>query len=106
MPEITKPPVGRLPLDIAVPIVNAAITEYRDKLTKIAKTEESEPILVEGQTTAGYYCQMMVDPKEVAQILLDWEYPTYRILEEEAPQGMWDELGEQFGLSSVSSFDL
>lgn len=100
MPKIEpKEAQPKMSLDTAVAMVNAAITEYRDKLTKIAKTEE-------GHTTMGYDCQMMVDPKEVAQILLNWEYPTYRILEEEAPQGMWDELGEHFGLESVSGFDL
>ena len=106
MPAITKPPVGRLPLGIAVPIVNAAINEYREKLERIINAKENDPIMVEGLTTADYPVQMMVDPKEIAKILLDWEYPTYRILENDAPEGMWEELGRHFGLSSVSSFDL
>ena len=100
-------PQTKLPLDLAVPIVNAAIEKYRKKLEYLAVgTSENDPIMVEGLTTADYQVQMMVDPKEVAKILLDWEYPTYKILEDDAPEGMWEELGQHFGLSSVNSFDL
>ena len=99
-------PQNKMPLDIAVPVVNAAIEEYRKKLKACSESDEESPIMVEGSTTTGYYCQLMVDPREVAEILLRWEYPTYRILEEEAPQGMWDELAEHFGLDTVGAFDL
>lgn len=99
-------PQTKLPLVIAVPVVNAAIDNSRKELEAIAKSKEGDPILVEGATSAGYCCQMMVDPAEVAEILVRWDYPLYKILEEDAPQGMWDELAEHFGLETVSSFDL
>lgn len=93
-------------LSAAVKLVNEAIaTEYR-RLESLANTEENDPILVEGETSAGYYCQMMVDPKDVARILLDYNYPVWRVLEEDAPDGMWEDLGRKFGLTTVSSFDL
>ena len=99
-------PQTKMPIEIARAVVNAAIDEYRKSLETVAKTKEGDPILVEGETSAGYYCQMMVDPAEVAEILVRWDYPLYRTLEEEAPQGMWDELAEHFGLEGVSSFEL
>lgn len=99
-------PQTKMPIEIARAVMNATIDEYRSKLETVAKTKEGDPILVEGETSAGYYCQMMVDPAEVAEILVRWDYPLYQTLEEEAPQGMWDELAEHFGLKAVSSFEL
>ena len=90
----------------AVKLVNEAImTEYK-RLEEISKTEEGKPIMVEGETTAGYFCQLMVDPKDVAKIMLDYNYPVWRVLEEDAPDAMWEELGYKFGLAHVCSVDL
>ena len=90
----------------AVKSVNEAIRAERQRLEEIARTEEGEPILVEGETTTGYYCQLMVDPKDVAKILLEYDYPVWRVLEEDASDAMWDDLGRKFGLKTVCSVDL
>ena len=90
----------------AVQSVNEATRAERQRLEEIARTEEGEPILVEGETTAGYYCQLMVDPKDVAKILLEYDYPVWRVLEEDAPRAMWEDLGRKFGLMTVLSLDL
>lgn len=90
----------------AVKLVNEVIVAEYKRLESLVNTEENDPILVEGETSAGYYCQMMVDPKDVARILLDYNYPVWRVLEEDAPDGMWEDLGRKFGLTTVSSFDL
>ena len=55
-----------------------------------------------GETVTGYYAQLMVNPKTVAKIMLDYDYPFWTILDEEAPQGMWDQLAKVFGLDAVS----
>lgn len=90
----------------AIKLANEAIAaEYR-RLEEVSKAEEGEPIMVEGETTAGYYCQLMVDPKDVAKIMLDYNYPVWRVLEEDAPDGMWKDLDFKFGLAHVSSVDL
>ncbi len=93
-------------LSAAVKLVNEAIAAEYKRLEFLVKTEENDPILVEGETSAGYYCQMMVEPKDVARILLDYNYPVWRVLEEDAPDAMWEDLGRKFGLTTVSSFDL
>lgn len=90
----------------AARLVREAISGYREKLEQAAKTEEGDPIMVEGVTTAHYDCQLMVDPKDVARIILEYDYPTYHILGEEAPIEMWEALGRRFGLLRVSGFDL
>ena len=90
----------------AVKIVNEAIRAEEEKLKKIASTEEQAPIMIEGTTSAGYCCQLMASPKDAARIMLDYNYPTWKVLEEEAPCGMWEDLGRKFGLESVSSIDL
>ena len=41
--------------------------------------------MVEGETTAGYFCQLMVNPQEVARIFVDYDYALYRVLGEDAP---------------------
>ncbi len=93
-------------LNGAVNLVNEAIKAERSRLEEIAKTEEGDPILIEGETTAGYFCQMMVDPKDVAKIALEYNYPVWHILQEDCPDDMWEDLGRKFGLATVSSMDL
>ncbi len=56
----------------AVKLVNEVIVAEYKRLESLVNTEENDLILVEGETSAGYYCQMMVDPKDVARILLDY----------------------------------
>lgn len=90
----------------AVKSVNEVIRAERQRLEEIARTEEGEPILVEGETTAGYYCQLMVDPKDAAKIMLEYDYPVWRVLEEDAPDAMWEDLGRKFGLEHVCLVDL
>ena len=93
-------------LDDAVKIVKAAIREREEFYKRISQTDEQEPVLLEGRTKTDYRCQMMVDPKEVAKIFLEYEYPLWDILEEDAPTVMWDDLAEHFGLDAVESVDL
>lgn len=90
----------------AVKLVNGAIMAETERLKSIASGSEQDPVLVEGETEADYYCQLMVDPKDVANIMLDYNYPTWKILEEDAPDGMWEELGRKFGLKTVCSVNL
>ena len=87
-------------------LVNDAIMAEYKRIEEIAKTEEGDPILIEGETTAGYFCHMMVDPKDVAKIVLDYNYPVWHILGEDYPDGMWEDLGRKFGLATVCSIDL
>lgn len=89
--------------------INLAISDYRtilEAITLLPKDACPDPILIEGETSAGYFCQMMVDPREVAPILLAYNYPVWLALEDDFPDAMWEELGEHFGLASVSSVDL
>lgn len=96
----------RQTMDTTVSKVNEAIEKERKRLEEIAKTEEGDPILIEGETTAGYFCQMMVDPKDVAKIALEYNYPVWHILKQDYPEEMWEELGRKFGLATVCSVDL
>ena len=93
-------------LNDAVAVVQKEIRDLRAKYETIAKTEEQDPITVDGKTSTGYYCQLMVDPKDVAKILLEYDYPVWRVLGEDAPDAMWENLGRKFGLESVCSVDL
>lgn len=72
----------------AVKLVNDAITAEYKRIEEIAKTEEGDPILIEGETTAGYFCHMMADPKDVVKIVLEYNYPVWHILGEDYPDGM------------------
>ena len=90
----------------AVAVVQKEIRDLRAKYESVAKMEEQDPILVEDETSAGYCCQLMVDPKDVAKILLEYDYPVWRVLEGEAPDEIWEDLGRKFGLEHVCSVDL
>lgn len=93
-------------LEDAVKIVQAAIKAKEDYYTKIANTEEQDPVMLEGMTAKGYGCTLMVDPKDVARIFIEYNYPVWSILEEESPIGLWDDLARFYGLETVSSVDL
>lgn len=90
----------------AVRLINEAIAAEYKRLEEIAKTEEDDPIMIEGETTAGYNCHMMVDPKDVARIALEYNYPVWHVLQQDYPDGMWEDLGRKFGLATVCSMDL
>lgn len=93
----------------AVEVVNELISDYRtvlEGITLVKDEYEQDPILVEGETTKGFPCHLMVEPKEVANIILEYDYPVYKVLGEEAPQAMWDRLAARFGLYAVTGFDL
>ena len=93
-------------LEDAVAVVQKEIRDLRAKYESVAKTEEQDPIMVEGETSTGYYCQLMADPKDVAKIFVDYDYALYRVLGEDAPDAMWEDLGRKFGLEHVCSVDL
>lgn len=90
----------------AIKLVNKAIATETERLKAVATSDEQSPILVEGETETGYYCQLMVDRKSVAKIMLRYDYSTWRVLEEDAPDEMWEELGWELGLKTVCSVDL
>ena len=93
-------------LSEAVSIVREAIAAEENRLKQIAESQEEDPVMLEGETSANYFVQMMVDPAKVARIMLNYQYPLYKVLAEDAPQDMWDELARMVGLDTVCSVDL
>ena len=93
-------------LSSAVKLVNEAIAEEIKRIGSFPSDEEHAPIMIEGETETGHYCQLMVNPTEVAKIFLRYDYPIRHILEADAPEEMWRELGQIFGLKTVISVDL
>lgn len=90
----------------AVRIVNAAVAAEEKRLQEIAEKTGQDSILLEGETEVGCYARLMADPSMVAKVMLDYGYPMYRVLDAEAPQGMWDELARMTGLASVFAADI
>lgn len=90
----------------AVHLVNAEIEAARKRLEGIAQAEEASLILVEGETSAGYYAQVMVNPSKIAKIMLKYGYHLWDTLEQEAPEDMWPDIAEMVGLESVSGVDI
>ena len=93
-------------LDEAIDLVNKAIREKWKEYNQIAHTDDGDPAMLEGETSKGVIVHAMVDPKEIARIFLKYNYPTIKILAEEAPQSMWDDLADLVGLESCYSVDL
>lgn len=62
--------------------------------------------MVEDETTAGYFCQLIVNPQEVAKIFVDYEHALYHVLSEDTQDAMWEDLGRKFGLEHVCSVNL
>lgn len=81
-------------LEDAVAVVQKEIRKWREKYESVANENgQDHPIMVEGETIAGYFCQLMVNPQEVAKIFVDYDYALYRVLGEDAPDAMWEDLG-------------
>lgn len=95
-----------LELSKAVKIVKEAIRGKEDYYRRIAGADEQSPVMLEGRTHTGYDCQMMVDPKDVAKVFLEYQYPLWLVLEEEPSLDMWDRLAEIYGLDGVVGVDL
>ena len=90
-------------------IINQKISDERTKLeaiTLLKPDAEPHPVCVEGETETGYYCQMMVDPRHIAPILLKHNYPVFKAVQEDFPDELWQDLGRKLGLATVISVDL
>ena len=93
----------------AVTLVQEKISDYRTGLEGITLTNpdiELDPVLVEGETSKGFMVQMFVDPRIPARVLLDFDYPIYKVLGEEPPREMWNRLAMTLGLDDIISVDL
>lgn len=88
-------------LEDTVAVVQKEISKWREKYESVANENgQDHPIMVEGvKTTAGYFCQLMVSPQEVAKIFVNYDYALYRILGEDAPDAMREDLGRKFGFA-------
>ena len=95
-------------LAAAVRLVNQAIDEYYHRLKAITESDESalHPVMIEGITTRCYTVQALVNPQPLAEIMLGYDYPMYHVLEQDAPQAMWDDMARQVGLETVTAVDL
>lgn len=93
-------------LSKAIDLVRAAIHAEEKRFQAIANGTEQDPIMLEGSTSLGYQVRMILDPSKVARVMLDYEYPMYSVLGEDAPQGMWDELARMVGLHDVYCVDI
>ena len=113
---MTKPTTGEqqstdqaneaMTLSQAVRIVRGAIAAEEERLKQLAN-DEAYPFLLEGETATGFTVRVIIDhPEKVLQILLDYQYPLYKVLEEDAPQEMWNELARMVGPKNVGSVDL
>lgn len=93
-------------LEQAVIIVNDAIRAQEEEYRKIASDVDQDPTVLEGITDKGYNCSIMVDPKDVADIFLRWNYATYFVLGEDAPDEMWREIGEFYGIRTACGVEM
>ncbi len=99
--ETTKDTVSRKELEPAVKIVQTAIHSMEAKYRNIVSTDEPVSIMLGGETSTGYYCQVQVDARNVVDVLLEYKYPLWHTLGEDAPLQMWDELASICGLEKV-----
>lgn len=56
-------------LEDAVAVIQKRIREWHTKYESVVKAEEQDPIMVEDETTAGYFCQLIVDPRRLLGFL-------------------------------------
>ena len=93
-------------LEQAVKIVRDAIRAKEEEYRTIASGVDQSPVALEGITEKNFYCSIMVDPKDVAEIFLRWNYATYFVLGEDAPDEMWREIGEFYGIQTACGVEM
>ena len=89
----------------AITIVKRAIKKREEQL-RAYTTAEHEGIEVMGETTMGYLCTVVADPKEISKIMLKYDEPTWSVLEEDCPDSMWMEIAKTVGLELIDSVDI
>lgn len=104
--QISTKEVQEKAISEAVRLVNAEIKTARKYLENISRTEEADPVVVEGTTSAGYDAQIMVDPNTIAKIMLRYDYHVWDTLGDDAPDDMWRDIAEIVGLETVSYVDI
>lgn len=90
----------------AVQQVNAKIADLRTKLERIVKDSEATLIAVKGETATGSCAIAQIARNKVAKVMLRYDYPVWYVLEEDAPDEMWDEIARLVGFECVSSVDI
>ena len=96
----------KLSLDEAVKIVNQAIREREEKLRRYIESGSEEFVAIEGESRTGYCCGTELYAKDVARVMLDYNEPTYHVLGEDYPEGIWDGVADIAGLESIRYIDL
>lgn len=89
----------------AVDIVREEIRSCREKYQKYVDCEEEDKVFIEGETETNFPCHLMVDAAIVAKVYLEYDFPTWVTLGDDAPTGMWDELASICGIKEVCSVD-
>ena len=89
-------------LRVIDPVNQRIIAEY-SRLEAIVDTPagKREYITVRGEMHNGCRVQMLVDPGPIAQIMLDYDYPVYRVLLWIHPRGMWEAIARYLGFRKV-----
>jgi len=91
----------------AVRLVNAEIEAVRKRLEDISQAEETDPVLVEGETSTGCYAKVMANPSKIADIMLEDSYHIWSILENDDELCCtWLDIADMVGLASVSNVDI
>ena len=93
-------------LEQAVEIVKDAIHTVEEEYRQILSGADQSSIVLEGVTDKDFNCSIMVDPKDIAEFFLRWDYAIYLVLEEDAPDEMWREIGEFYGIQTACGVDI
>ena len=92
-------------LEEARRVIRQAIDEKRSKYEEVANDDEADAVLLEGITSTGHYCQMMVSSQIIAKIYLKYNYAEDMIISGVANKTMWEEIADTFGVKEVESVD-
>ena len=89
-------------LRVIEPVNKRIIAEY-SRLEAIIDTPagKREYIKVRGETHKGCLVELTVDPGPISQIMLDYDYPIYRVLLWLNPRGMSERIARYLGLKKV-----
>ena len=52
-------------------------------------------------TTTGFDCKMYVDRKDIVKVLLDNDYPIYKVLRKSCPESIWNKIANVYGMDQV-----
>lgn len=106
MTEETKPKYTKEQIDEARQIIQSLIQDKESAYKKMLEEPDDDLdvddyVELDAITTTGFDCKMWVDKKDIAKVLLEYDYPLFSVMRRRSPKEMWNKLASIYGMGDI-----